>query len=62
MGSQCVKKKVLRLCVSVRVTISNSITFTMIDEHGKVAAVEIESVFRSVYHVASRWDNPKGTF
>ena len=32
----------------------NSITFTLITRAGKGALIEIESVFRTVYHVASR--------
>ena len=31
---------------------SNSITFTVITRAGKSALIKIESVFRSVYHVA----------
>ena len=48
------KQKVLRLCMSLRVTIANSIIFTVINEYGKGAAVEIESVFGAVFHVACR--------
>ena len=48
-------QKVLRLFMSLRVTFSNSVTFTVINEYGKRAAVETESVFRSVYHVACGW-------
>ena len=32
----------------------NSITFTVITRAGKGAVIKIESVFRTVYHVASR--------
>ena len=40
--------------MSLKGTLSNSITFTVINEYGKGAAVEIESIFRPVYHVAYR--------
>ena len=33
---------------------SNSITFTVITRAGKSALIKIESVFRTVYHVACR--------
>ena len=46
------QQKVLRLYMSLRVTFSNSITFTMMNEYGKQASIEIESVFRPGYHVA----------
>ena len=38
--------------MSLRTTFSNSITFKAINEYGKGAAVETESVFPPVYHVA----------
>ena len=38
--------------MSLRETLSNSITFTLINEYGKGAVVEIETVFWPVYHVA----------
>ena len=38
--------------MSLRVTFSNSITFTLINEYGEGAGVDTESVLRSVYHVA----------
>ena len=37
--------------MSVRETFSNSITFTVINESGKGAAVEIETVFWPFYQV-----------
>ena len=40
---------------------SNSITFTMITQGGKSALFKIESVFRTVYHVACREVLPTGT-
>ena len=48
--------------MSLRVIFSNSITFTVINEYGKGAAVEIESVFRPVYHVACREVLLNGSF
>ena len=48
--------------MSLRVTFFNSITFTFINEYGKEAAVDIESQFRPVYHVGSRWVISNGTF
>ena len=38
--------------MSLRETLSKSITFTVMNESGKGALVEIEMVFRPVYHVA----------
>ena len=43
-------------------TFSNSITFTAINEYGKSVAVEIESVFPPVYHVACGEVLSNGTF
>ena len=43
----------LRFSMSLTKTLSNSITFTIINEYGKGTFVEIETVFRPVYHVAS---------
>ena len=50
MGQQ----KVFTLCMSLRVTFSNLITLTVISEYGKDSAVDIESVFLPVFHVACR--------
>ena len=38
--------------MSLKETLSNSITFTVINEYGKVAVIEIQTVFWPVYHVA----------
>ena len=40
----------------------NSITFTVITEDDKSALIQIESVFRPVYHVACREVLSNGTF
>ena len=40
--------------MSLRATLSKSITFTVSNEYGEGAGVEIELVLRPVYHVASR--------
>ena len=48
--------------MSLTVTFANSITFTVIDEYGKGASVEIESVFRPIYQVACLWVISNGTF
>ena len=40
--------------MSVTETLSNSITFTLINESSKGAVVETESVFRPVYQLASQ--------
>ena len=40
--------------MSLRVIFSNSITFQVINQYGKDAGVNIESVFRPIYHVAYR--------
>ena len=40
--------------MSLRETLSNAITFTVINEYCKGAALEIESEFRPVYHVSCR--------
>ena len=45
------QQKVLRLCMSVRVTFYNLMTFTLMNEYGKGAGVDTESVVRAVYHV-----------
>ena len=52
----------LRFLMAVRQTPSNSSTFTMINEYGQGAVVEIESVFPLVYHVACRGVVSNGTF
>ena len=46
------QQTVLRISMLLRGTISNSITFTVINEFGKGAVIEIETVFWPVYHVA----------
>ena len=46
----------------LRVTFSNSITFTEINEYGKGVAVETESVFQQVYHDACQWVISNETF
>ena len=53
ISSQCVKSllTVLRVCISLRETLSGSITFTVINKFGKVAVVKISTVFGHVYHV-----------
>ena len=56
------EQKVLRLCVSLRVTFSNSITFTVIKEYGKGDGAETGSLFPPVYHVACRGVISNGTF
>ena len=48
------EEKVLRHCMSLRVIFSNSISLTMINQYGKGAGVDIESVFWPFYHVACR--------
>ena len=48
--------------MSPRVTFSNSITFTLINEYGKGAVVEIETALWPVYHVACQWALSKATF
>ena len=55
-------QKVLRLLMLLRVTFSNSITFTVINEYGKGVSVVIELVFWPVYHVACRGVISNGTF
>ena len=48
------EQTVLRFPVSLRGTLSNSLTFTVIIKYGKGAAIKTESVFGPVYHVAYR--------
>ena len=43
---------ILRFCISVRVTFSNSFAFTIINKYDNRAAVKISTVFRRVYHIA----------
>ena len=40
----------------------NSITFTVINQDDKSALIKIESVFRTVYHVACREVRSNGSF
>ena len=47
-------QKVLRICISLRVSLSNSVNFKVNNEYGNDARVESEGVFRPVYHVACR--------
>ena len=47
--------------MSLTETLFNSITFTVINEFGKGAAVEIETVFWPVYHIACQRILSKGT-
>ena len=56
------KQNVLRLFMSLKVTFSKSITFTLINEYDKGSAVDIESVFLPVFHVACRDVLSNGTF
>ena len=49
--SMC-SQTVLRFILSLKETVCNSITFTMIDKYGKGAAVQISNVFCLIYHVA----------
>ena len=48
--------------MSLRVTFSNSTTFTVINEYGKGPAVAIELVFRPDYHVACEGSYQTGLF
>ena len=48
--------------MSLRATFSNSVTFTVTSEYGKAGGVEIESVFRPVYHVAVDGPSETGVF
>ena len=53
---------VLRFYISLRETFSHSITFTVINNSGKGAVVQITTMFRLVYHVSSPWFLSNGTF
>ena len=55
-------KRVLRISMLLRGTLSNSITFTVINEYGKGGAIEIQTVFWPVYHVACQGFFYNGTF
>ena len=46
----------------LRGTLSNSITFTVINEYGKGGAIEIQTVFWPVYNVACQGFFYNGTF
>ena len=48
--------------MSLKETLSNSITFTLINDYRKGVVVEIESVNRPVYHVAPECVLRNGTF
>ena len=56
------QQTIVRFFMSLRGTLSNSIIFTVINEDGKGAAVEIETVFSPVYHVACEGVFRNGTF
>ena len=51
-----------RLSMSLRVTLSHSITFRVIIESGKRGGIETESAIRDVYHVVCWGVVSKGTF
>ena len=42
---------VLRFCISLRVTFSNSFAVTVINKYHERATVQISTVFGQVYHV-----------
>ena len=46
----------------LRETLSNSITFTVVNEYGKGAVLDIETVFWPVYQVACQGVLCNGTF
>ena len=48
--------------MSLRVIFSNSISLTLINQYGKDAGVEIESVFRPFYNVTCRGVLSNGSF
>ena len=48
--------------MSLRETLSNTITLTVMNEYGKGAVVEIETVFGPVYHVACQGVLSNGIF
>ena len=48
--SQCVKKTVLRLCLSLTETFSNLIACTVINKHGKSGVIQISALFDPIYH------------
>ena len=54
IGSQCVKKRLKKFHVS-KSDFCNSITFTVITQDDKGALINIESVTRPSYYVASLW-------
>ena len=45
---------VLRFWISLRGTFSTWIAFTGINKYGKDAVVQISTIFRTIYHVASQ--------
>ena len=57
-----VLKTVLRFCISLKETFSNSVTLTVINKNGEGATVHIPTVLRPVYHVALQRILSSGTF
>ena len=57
-----VLKTLLNFSMSLTETLSDSITFNVINEFGKGAVVEIEIVFWRIYHVACQVVHGNGTF
>ena len=53
---------VLKFCISLRVTFSNSIAFTVINKYDKPTAVYISTVLGPIYHVACPTVRRSGTF
>ena len=49
--SMC-QQKLIRLCVLLKQTFSDSITFQMISKYGNSAVFQIATLFEPVYHVA----------
>ena len=45
------EKRVLRFCISLKMSLSNAITFTVINKYGKGALVQIAGVFQSICYV-----------
>ena len=51
-GSGCVNKQSIRFFISLRVTFSDSVAFTVLNKYDNRAVVEISAVFGPIYHVA----------
>ena len=51
-GTQCIKKQLLRFCISMTETFSNSNAFPLINKYGTGAVVQMSTILVPVSNVA----------